>query len=166
MKEEDMNKPVYDSIGVDYTKNRSADPRITREIATLLDLPPGSIIADIGAGVGNYSNALADLGYDVKAVEPSKQMREQATPSSHVQWLEGAAESIPLPANSVHGVIAILSIHHFASIRDAASEFHRILPTGPVVIFTLDPREGEPFWFRDYFPEIYDQGNGTGRTVI
>ncbi len=125
-----MPQPVYDSIGVEYIKNRRADPRITEEIVMLLDLPSGSIIADMGAGVGNYSNALADLGYEVKAIEPSRRMREQATPSDHVQWLEGSAESIPLPDNSVHGVIAILTVHHFASIRAAAEEFHRILPSG------------------------------------
>ena len=33
-------------------------------------------------------------------------------------------------------------------------EFKRICPDGPVVIFTLDPRESEPFWLNEYFPDI------------
>jgi SAM-dependent methyltransferase len=148
-------KPAYDVIGNNYNINRRADPRIITTLKTLLDLPDGSLIVDIGAGTGNYSNALADLGYRVIAIEPSDVMRKQAKSHKNVTWLAGIAESVPLKNASAVGVIIVLSIHHFSSMRDAAGELHRICPGGPVVIFTYDPRRGKGFWFNDYFPDIY-----------
>jgi ubiquinone/menaquinone biosynthesis C-methylase UbiE len=148
-------KPAYDTIGVNYNVNRRADARIVLKLKTLLDLPAGSLLADIGAGTGNYSNALADMGYKVIAVEPSAVMRNQAVPRENVTWLAGAAESVPLKDASVAGVIIVLAIHHFSSIRKAAGELHRICPGGPVVILTYDPRRSKSFWFNDYFPGIY-----------
>jgi ubiquinone/menaquinone biosynthesis C-methylase UbiE len=149
-----MDNAVYNAIGKNYNKNRSADPRILAVIRELLGLPPGSVIADIGAGTGNYANALAETGYFIKAVEPSEEMRQQSRPNSNVEWLSGTAEAIPLKNASVGGVILILSIHHFSDIEKAAREIARICPKGPVVVFTLDPRESEEFWFDTYFPEI------------
>jgi len=152
-----MNEIIYNSIGTNYNTNRSADTRIINIVQDLLDLPIGSIIADIGAGTGNYSNAFADLGYKVKAVEPSEKMRKQAKANSNVTWISGTAESIPLPDNSVNGVILVLSIHHFSSLHEASTEMRKICPNGPIVVFTLDPREGKEPWFKNYFPEIYEQ---------
>ena len=150
-----MNEIVYDTIGKGYNGNRAADSRILDAARDLLNLQPGSAIADIGAGTGNYSNAFADLGYIAKAVEPSAEMRGQATPNSNVTWIPGFAESIPLPNDSVDGIIVILALHHFSSLKSAASEMRRICSGGPIVIFTLDPREGNEPWFKEYFPEIF-----------
>ena len=152
-----MYDEIYNSIGLNYNNSRTADNRISEAITGLLDLPIGSVIADIGAGTGNYSNALAKLGYKVKAVEPSEEMRRQATPNSNVDWFFGFAESIPLSDDSVNGVIVILAVHHFRSMVSAATEMHRICPKGPIVVLTCDPREGEEPWFKNYFPEIYQR---------
>lgn len=152
-----MKSRIYDEIGNRYNRHRTADKRILNAIKCLLTLPSESTIADIGAGTGNYSNALADLGYKVKAVEPSKKMRNQAIQNNDVIWFDGTAESIPLPDNSVDGVVAVLAIHHFSSFKKAAIEFFRICPNGPIVILTFDPRECEDFWFNEYFPEIWQQ---------
>jgi ubiquinone/menaquinone biosynthesis C-methylase UbiE len=152
-----MSQPVYDTIGKNYNTNRKADPRIVKKIVELLDLLEGSTIADIGAGTGNYSNTLAGLGYRVIAIEPSTVMRRQAKPHRKVRWIEGVSESIPLKDNSVNGIIAILSVHHFTSLEKASSEFRRICACGPVVIFTYDPRKGKGFWFNEYFPAIYNR---------
>jgi len=160
-----MSEIVYNSIGKSYNRNRAADYRLLNTIKNLLDLPAGSLIADVGAGTGNYSNAFADIGYTVYAIEPSEKMRYQATPNSNVTWIPGFAESIPLPDNSVDGVIVVLALHHFSSVQSAASEMHRICPNGPIVIFTLDPREGEVPWFKDYFPTIYQQDFITFKSI-
>ncbi len=152
-----MDNIIYDKIGNRYNKHRTADKRILNAIKCLLNLPIESNIADIGAGTGNYSTALADLGFKVKAVEPSIEMRNQAIQNPNVTWFDGMAESIPLPDNSVDGVVVILAMHHFSSFRKATLEFFRICPNGPIVIFTFDPRECEDFWVKEYFPEIWQQ---------
>ena len=152
-----MNEKVYNTIGVNYNVNRTADYRIIEKTVELLNLPKDAILADLGAGTGNYSNALADLGYGIIAVEPSDIMRNQAKPNDRVTWISGSAESIPLPDQSVQGIIVILAIHHFSSLKSVSNEMKRICHGGPIVLFTLDPRRGQEHWFRDYFFEIYQR---------
>ncbi|MEH2375000.1 class I SAM-dependent methyltransferase [Nostoc sp.] len=67
---------IYNSIGQQYSKTRVADIRIVNKIIDLLNLPKGRIIADIGAGTGGYSLALANKGFLVNAVEPSVVMQK------------------------------------------------------------------------------------------
>ncbi|MBA7616969.1 hypothetical protein ES703_24273 [subsurface metagenome] len=81
-------------------------------------------------------------------------MQMQSPNNERVEWLAGTADNIPLENNSVNGVVAVLAIHHFASLKDAANEMYRICPSGPVVIFTFDHRESAQSWLGDYFPEI------------
>ncbi|MEJ2121217.1 MAG: class I SAM-dependent methyltransferase [Alphaproteobacteria bacterium] len=153
-----MTEPtLYDRIGQSYVASRAADPRIVAEIMRLLDLPAGAVIADIGAGTGNYANALAAEGYRVEAIEPSATMRDQAAAHPGVTWHAGTAEAIPLPDRSVDGCVAVLAIHHFRALEAALAEMRRIAVGGPIVVFTFDPREGQPFWFGEYFPEIEQQ---------
>ncbi|HOZ61401.1 MAG TPA: class I SAM-dependent methyltransferase, partial [Smithellaceae bacterium] len=80
----------YDTIGTNYNSCRNADARIISVLKDLLGLPEGSVVVDVGAGTGNYSNALAASGYKLKAVEPSEVMRRQAVPSLNVEWLAGS----------------------------------------------------------------------------
>ncbi len=149
-----MNGSIYDIIGDSYNKNRTADERTLKIIIELLNLPAGKLIVDIGAGTGNYANALANLGYMLFAVEPSEIMREQAVPNGNVTWIAGLAESLPLHDASMDGAVIVLALHHFSNIRNAAKEVARVCPGGPLVVLTMDPRESEEFWFYDYFPEI------------
>jgi len=150
-------KPLYDRIGQSYVASRAADPRIVEELKRLLDLPSGAAIADIGAGTGNYANALAAAGFRVEAIEPSATMRAQAAAHPGVTWHAGTAEAIPLPDRSVDGCIAVLAVHHFGALEAALAEMRRIAAGGPIVLFTFDPRAGRPFWFGEYFPEIQAQ---------
>ncbi len=152
-----MTRVDYDHIGTDYNRHRAAEPSVVSALVSLLALPRGAVIADIGAGTGNYSNALAKSGFRVHAVEPSGQMRSQAMPVAGVTWHEGRAEALPLADHSVQGVVCTLALHHFSSIEKAAREVWRICPGGPLVVLTIDPRLGEPFWFAEFFPEIYQR---------
>ena len=58
---------LFDAIGKTYNKTRVADDRIVSELLRLADLAKGHhIIADIGAGTGNYSIALANAGLQIR----------------------------------------------------------------------------------------------------
>jgi ubiquinone/menaquinone biosynthesis C-methylase UbiE len=156
LSEAKTSKPaIYDSIGIDYNQHRTAEPCFVRELVRLLRLPRGATVADIGAGTGNYSSAMAAQGYRILAIEPSERMRSQATPNPDVQWHAGTAEDVPLPDGSVDGVMCTLAMHHFKSIERMGAELRRICPSGPIVFLTIDPRLGEAFWFADYFPAIH-----------
>ncbi len=153
----DMVEPTYNTIGKGYTKYRQADIRIVDLLYSLLNLPSGSVVADIGAGAGSYSLALAHKDYKLKAIEPSAVMRMQSRETEKVEWITGTAENVPLENDSVNGVVVVLVLHHFTSLQDAANEMYRICPSGPVVIFSFDPRESAKLWFSNYFPEIWQQ---------
>ncbi|BAY66168.1 putative MerR-family transcriptional regulator [Calothrix brevissima NIES-22] len=148
--------PLYDSIGKQYTKTRVSDYRIIQKIIDLLNLLPGSIIADIGAGTGGYSQALANQGFSVYAVEPSSVMRQQGSEHPQVKWFAGYAEALPLPDKSVDGVISILTIHHFTNLEKSFQEMHRIIQKGPIVLLSFDIRLATKIWLYDYFPWMWE----------
>ena len=56
---------LFNTIGETYTDTRQADERIVALLVEYLGLSHGATIADIGAGTGNYSNALAEAGLSV-----------------------------------------------------------------------------------------------------
>jgi ubiquinone/menaquinone biosynthesis C-methylase UbiE len=120
----------------------------------LLSLPIGSRVLDIGAGTGNYGNAIADKGYRVVAVEPSAVMRAQPQAHPLVVWRAGFAEALPLTDSAVDGAICILAFHHFSDRRQALREARRVTGGGPIVLFTWEPRVFRNFWLFDYFPNI------------
>jgi len=150
-----MSGAIYDKIGAGYIHGRCADRRLTAALLRLLALPVGSVLAEIGAGTGNYSRAVADHGMRAVAIEPSVVMREQAGEHSSVEFKEGAAENIPLPDNAAAGVFSILAFHHFKEPDIALKEMRRVCSTGPIVLFTFDPRKIEEPWFADYFPTVW-----------
>jgi ubiquinone/menaquinone biosynthesis C-methylase UbiE len=154
---------IYDTIGATYTRTRRADPRIVETILRLLDVAEGSVVADVGAGTGNYSNALAEGGrLTVHAIEPSPVMRAQAALHPRVHFLAGSADAIPLPDSAVDGVVSTLAIHHFPDLSRAFHEMARIArPAARIVLFTFDVGDqgtgfgGERLWLEDYFPSFY-----------
>ena len=143
---------LYNSIGKGYNHTRKPDRRILQYLTKLLDLPVGSVIADIGAGTGNYSKAMADIGYRVIAIEPSATMQSQAMPHPNIRWLSAKAEQIPLPDNSVDGAMIILALHHFSDRLAAIEEINRIVGNGKIVIFAFEQNKIPSFWLSDYFP--------------
>lgn len=148
---------TYNTIGQNYTDTRHPDERIVAALCRLLALPQESLIADIGAGTGNYTNALADRGFRIKALEPSSVMRAQAAPHQNVQWLAGVAEAVPLGDGEADAVISTLAIHHFSDLRQALREMDRVAGMGPLVLFTFDYTVIEKPWQADYFPTLWDE---------
>ena len=142
---------LYNSIGKGYNTTRQPDSRIVDKLIELLNLPSGSTIADVGAGTGNYSNAIAKRGYKIIAIEPSETMQFQAQPHADVSWITAAAESIPLEDNIVDGAIVMLALHHFQDISAGIKEINRIT-RGRIVIFAFEQNKISDFWLTDYFP--------------
>jgi ubiquinone/menaquinone biosynthesis C-methylase UbiE len=144
----------YDKIGLTYSSSRRADARITQTLMSVLNLQLGANVADIGAGTGNYSHALANRGLFIFAVEPSKSMILQSARHDNIRWYVAKAEKLPFKNGTMDGIIAVLSIHHFTDLKEASKEMIRVCPSGRLVIFTCDPRLSQYNWLSEYFPEI------------
>ena len=147
---------TYNLIGQQYSKTRIPDIRIINRLIDLLNLPKGSIIADIGAGTGGYSLALANKGFLVNAVEPSIVMQKQAVEHQQIKWFTGYAENLPLLDNSVDAVVSILAIHHFSNLEKAFQEMQRIIRDGAIILLTFDIRLAQKIWLYDYFPFLWE----------
>lgn len=145
---------LYDAIGCNYNSTRKPDSRIVEQLTELFDLPTGSTIADVGAGTRNYSYALANLGYQVIAIEPSQVMQSQRQQHPQISWITAVAEQIPLPNNAVDGVLVMLALHHVDDIKLAIAEINRISPTGKIVIFAFEQSKIPDFWLTEYFPDF------------
>ena len=95
-----------------------------------LDLRRGRTVADVGAGTGKLTRELVASGASVIAVEPVPGMRdvlERAAPGSQV--LDGTAEAMPVPDESVDAITVAQAFHWF-DLPHTLAEFHRVLRPG------------------------------------
>ena len=146
----------YDRIGTQYNQTRKADPFLFSQMEKLLAPGHGNKYLDIGCGTGNYTIEFAKKGYDFIGVEPSEKMLETARVRHQgISWKKGRAESIPLDDESVDGVLASLTLHHWKDLGQGMKEVYRVLkPHSHYVIFTSDPDQMRGYWLNHYFPEM------------
>jgi ubiquinone/menaquinone biosynthesis C-methylase UbiE len=100
-------------------------------------------VADVGAGTGISSAALAERVAHVHAVEPDARMREQAEPLTNVTWHAGTAESTGLPDRCVDVAAAFQAFHWFDAKR-AFAEFSRIARKR-IAMLQYERDETQPF---------------------
>src|SRR3954449_6197274 len=99
---------VYERGRPDYT------PAVVGALAAELGIAPGARVLDLGAGTGKLARALLAFGLDVVAVEPQGALREVlAVGIGGQRVLEGTAEEIPLPDQSVAAVTVADAFHWF-----------------------------------------------------
>ncbi|HEU5243894.1 MAG TPA: methyltransferase domain-containing protein [Gaiellaceae bacterium] len=121
----------FESVAAEYERHRPEYPEeALRWAVEQLGLEQGAHVLDIGAGTGKLTRGLVALGFGVVAVEPGVSMLHQlrsAVPEAEA--LEGPAESIPLPDESVDAAFAGQAYHWFDRER-ALPELHRVLNSG------------------------------------
>ena len=151
-------KEKYDEIGKKYDLTRKADKFLTERLFHHLQITGSERCLDIGCGTGNYTIALNRKGLDFIGVEPSGEMLEKArNRDSNVQWKQGKAEDIPLEDNSVSGILAGLTIHHWNDLKKSFLELKRVLkPDGRLVMFTSTPKQMNGYWLNRYFPKMLE----------
>ncbi|MDY8134816.1 class I SAM-dependent methyltransferase [Aquimarina sp. 2201CG5-10] len=148
----------YDSIGIGYNTTRKTDPYLFRRLSTLLNPHPNGLYLDIGCGTGNYTSEFAKKGYQFIGIDPSLEMLKKAKEKhSKVTWKIGTAEQIDIASESIDGIIASLTIHHWKDLKKGFSELNRVLkPNGKIVIFTSTPKQMKGYWLRHYFPKMLE----------
>ena len=125
----EVGRPGYPSAALDF-------------IAARLELAPGRLVVDLGAGTGKLSRLLAATGARVIAVEPVSAMR-QLMPAG-IDAIEGTAEAIPCGAGSADAVTCAQAFHWFQP-GTALFEIHRVLrPGGGLAIVTNVRNESDP----------------------
>ncbi len=146
----------YDKIGIDYNITRKADPFLTEQLLKHLQPKKEGIYLDIGCGTGNYTSALKKKGFQWIGIDPSIEMLEKAKrKNENIDWRIGSAENLDLPSNSVDGITASLTMHHWSDLNKSFSELQRVIkPNGRIVIFTSTPKQMKGYWLNHYFPNM------------
>jgi SAM-dependent methyltransferase len=110
-------------------------------------------VLDLAAGTGQVTGQLIPLGLDVVAVEPDQRMRDVfAARFPRSECLDGTAERIPLPDDSLDAVV-VGSAWHWFDAPAALGEIARVRHgRGRLGVFatSADTRVG---WVRDMFTE-------------
>jgi len=146
----------YDKIGVHYNQTRKADAYLTSRLLHHLNPNESGVYLDIGCGTGNYTDALQHQGFQFIGIDPSNEMLAKAKlKNQQIEWRIGSSEKTGLEENSIDGIIACLTIHHWPDLELAFTELNRLLkPKGPLVIFTSTPKQMKGYWLNHYFPEM------------
>ena len=106
-------------------------------------LAPSAKIADVGAGGGMYTKALADEGYHIDAVELTPEyvnyMKERFARNDHIRVFEGNAKDLHFLKDNEYDLVLemgpIYSIKDFDDRKRACKEALRIAkPGAPVFI--------------------------------
>jgi SAM-dependent methyltransferase len=124
----------FGTVAAQYAQHRPgyADAAIRWCLAPVSRAQPLRV-ADLGAGTGILTAALARLGAEVIAVEPDQAMlAELRRQLPGVQAVEGRAEALPLPDGSLDAVLCGQAMHWFDLDR-ALPEIGRVLTPGGVL---------------------------------
>lgn len=131
----------FDAWAGEYDRFRPGYPdELFETIAARLELPGRPLVVDLGAGTGNASLAMAELGWRVTAVEPGRPMldilRSKASDAGLlVSTVQADAEATGLDPASADLVTAAQAFHWFEKDR-ALDEIARVLrPSGGVALF-------------------------------
>jgi SAM-dependent methyltransferase len=110
-------------------------------------LPAGArTVLDLGAGTGKLTRSLAARGLEVVAVEPIAEMRASLAASlPEVRVLEGTAEAIPLPDDSVDA-ITVAQAWHWVDPEKATLEAARVLRPGGTLGLIWNRRDERVEW--------------------
>lgn len=125
------------------TIGREADAALAVDLA---QLGATDHVVDIGCGPGTAVRRAGRLGARATGVDPARVMLRVARllgASGRITYLEGAAESIPLPDASATVAWSLASVHHWPDLDAAIAEVSRLLEArGRFVVIEHRSRPG------------------------
>jgi SAM-dependent methyltransferase len=142
-----LNEPVHPAArafgGVADAYDRTRPDYPAEAVAHLvdrLDLRPGRVVADIGAGTGKLTRLLVPSGAEIHAVEPVDGMRDElARRTPGVAVHAATAEALPFAEASLDAATAAQAVHWFGTAW--ADELARTLRPGAAVAIVYNRRD-------------------------
>ncbi|MEZ4845590.1 MAG: methyltransferase domain-containing protein [Bdellovibrionota bacterium] len=119
-----------------YERGRPEYPqKVIDCLSVSFPILPNSTVLEIGSGTGKFTRLLLENGVNPIALEPLEYMRKRFSQMfPNVEVIDGVAEAIPLPDQSVDHVIVAQAFHWFDAHK-AMREIHRVLkPKGNLAL--------------------------------
>ncbi len=123
-----------------------ANKNLYRQVFQRLSLDDQDKILEIGSGHGggcallsssHSIKSITGLDYLAAHIEHSQKKHSSLVELGKLQFLQGAAESIPMPDSSINKIYTIEALQHF-NAQHAIPECYRVLsPSGKLVISTF-----------------------------
>jgi ubiquinone/menaquinone biosynthesis C-methylase UbiE len=145
----------------DYEQARPSYPRAVVDLLVdEFELGPGRSVCDLAAGTGKLTRLLVAEGAEVVAVEPVASMRDQLVAAvPDVEAVDGTAESIPLPPESVD-LVTVAQAFHWFDATAALAEFARVLRPDGALVIIWNVRDESVDWVRRFTELIIERTDG------
>jgi SAM-dependent methyltransferase len=115
-------------------------PEAVDHLVRVLDLGPGRVLADMGAGTGKLTRLLVPSGADVHAVEPVDGMREELERRTHGVTVHAAtAEALPFGDAMLDAATVAQAVHWFGPAW--VGEIVRTLRSGGAIAVVYNVRD-------------------------
>jgi ubiquinone/menaquinone biosynthesis C-methylase UbiE len=101
--------------------------------ARLTAIGPEDTLVDIGCGPGVAARHAVSLGATVIGIDPAPVMLRVARASGRspkARYMQGAAESLPVPGETATVAWSLSTVHHWADIDAGLAEVRRVLRPG------------------------------------
>jgi ubiquinone/menaquinone biosynthesis C-methylase UbiE len=133
---------AHDRGWTGFLRYASMLPRMWKSVvssAVVAQINPrqGETVLEIGSGMGAAAFVAARSNAAVIAIDPTPYMRRVMrlrrfahVGSRRISILDGAAEAIPVAAESVDALWAVNTMHHWTDLDRAFAEIHRVLRPG------------------------------------
>ncbi|MBD0325777.1 MAG: class I SAM-dependent methyltransferase [Pyrinomonadaceae bacterium] len=101
---------------------------------------------EIGCGIGEFTRLLAARARRVVAVDLSPQMirlaRQQSSAYSNIEYVQGDAMRLSLPAGSYDCIVSLATLHHLEQERALLKMKEMLKPNGVLIIQDLVADDG------------------------
>lgn len=150
----------FDRAGDSYERGRPEYPQAAIDfLLSALRVGPDSVVLDLGAGTGKFTQFLTQSKATLIAVEPVEGMRKKfQSLYPEIKLLSGSAEIIPMEDSSVDAVIAAQAFHWFNGPL-ALREIHRVLKPGGRLGLIWNARDESLSWVAE-LTKIIDPHEG------
>src|SRR5262249_45409650 len=140
---------------------------VTLEWAQDFQLPRSARVLDLGCGAGHTAVALAQLGYEVQAIDCEQTMLDMVARRAEAAGVSlslsiGDAHELQAEDRSFDLVVALGLIPWLHSPEKALSEMRRVLKPGGFLVISSDNRRRLTYWF----DPIYNLALAPCRNVI
>lgn len=148
--------PDYSRQAETYDRTRAASPSVLIPLQAALTGAPGSCLADIGGGTGNYALALQENGWEPLVIDRDSGMLARAS-AKGLATMTADARSLPLADESFDAVMLVSMLHHVDDRASVLVEARRILRVrGRLALMVYTREDIDDLWLMDYFPSTRD----------